>query len=1020
MTTNTTPWVNPGLRTQVQRAREAYAACLAGQRPWWDVVVITASSQRQAGRYEEELALRQARGQLPNQCRFLVAPDLDDQRIGSGGATLNALRVIGEHVVAASGAADLSEWWTDHRALLVHSGGDSRRMPQWSSTGKLFSPLPVTAVNGETSTVFDELLALSTPWVERADSGLAITSGDVVLVFDAEDLHWHRPGVCGVAMAQPLEVAARHGVYVIGEDGRVYTFLQKPSAARVRSAGGELEAGLAAVDVGILKFDAGLLARVTELAGVSQSGGAWRISDGILAPINGRRPFFDLYEHFTMGLTGAWQPGSEAPEPYRRLACALRGVPFHCDLVEGLFQHVGTTALFREVMTSEESFAALYEAHQRIGRHGPSEGAIVIDCVFEGPVTLEPGVVALECHLRAPVAASRGAILHGLRDIGSPLTVPAGAVAHQLPIAREDGLRGFAIEVYGVEDDPKTAYPHAAWLDRSLPDALAALGLPEEAVWEGVPRPERTLWNALLFPVTNADTAWQAALWLMGEGADYSLQQWRACPRISLAEGARWMDQQAQTAARLVRAQAQWRLAVVQTCLQGGGVEPFLPQSPGARVLRETADELRRQAEVRQARYPTQAAALRYQAGQVLVQAGLAPEAETEQALAFATVRDTLTGDTSGIEPIEWNTETTRNEVIVTAPVRIDLVGGWSDTPPFCLDWGGAVLNAAINLDGLPPVRCIARRIPERRVRLISEDTGEALVLDDTTDLGQAFPLGSPFAIPLAALRLAGFGSDLRGTLERLGSGIELWSRAAVPVGSGLGASSIVAAAVVQGVLAILGSPASAHQLCDLVLGLEQAIGAGGGWQDQAGAIFPGLKLLHTGPGLPQRVQPRPIHWSDATRRALERRLVLYYTGIRRVAQNILREVVGRYLAREPNAIRVLHEIRHAAVGGALALEAGDLEELGRMLDLQWRAKVTLDPNAANAPINRILDAIRPFVCGASLAGAGGGGYVLALARDEECAERLCTHLRDLNGPGRLQDWGLNDSGLRLGPAAAD
>lgn len=223
------------LPTIGQRARQAYVERIAHGHdtamPWWTAVIVTASSARQAERYEEEISRRRAAGKLPSDVHYLVVPDLHDQRMGSGGATLNALRVLADHVPRDAGS--LPHWWATQRVLIIHSGGDSRRLPEYSLSGKLFSALPVKTPWGEVSTVFDETLALSTLWASVAAPGLVISSGDVLLTFGEEHLHWAQPGICGVAMRQPAEVATQHGVYVLDEHGRVYTFLQKPSVAEI-------------------------------------------------------------------------------------------------------------------------------------------------------------------------------------------------------------------------------------------------------------------------------------------------------------------------------------------------------------------------------------------------------------------------------------------------------------------------------------------------------------------------------------------------------------------------------------------------------------------------------------------------------------------------------------------------------------------------------------------------------------------------------------------------------------------
>ena len=224
-----------------------YAERIAGlgEAPWWTVVAITASSRRQAARYEWEIQRRREQGKLPTDVRYIVVPDPDDRRAGSGGATIHALRVLG---------GDRPNWWDDQRVLLIHSGGDSRRLPLYSTSGKLFSALPVRTPWGGTSTVFDEWMALSTLWVRQLPTGLLVGSGDVVLTFDASGLDWTRPGVSGVAMRMPAAIGTQHGVYVSDDQGRVYAFLQKPSIEEVRDAGGMLENGQVALDNGLLRF----------------------------------------------------------------------------------------------------------------------------------------------------------------------------------------------------------------------------------------------------------------------------------------------------------------------------------------------------------------------------------------------------------------------------------------------------------------------------------------------------------------------------------------------------------------------------------------------------------------------------------------------------------------------------------------------------------------------------------------------------------------------------------------------
>jgi len=1003
-----------------QRARALYAERVArGEtaQSWWTAVIITAGTSRQAERYAEELRRRREQGKVPDGVAYLVVPDLDDERIGSGGATLNALRRLAEE--ALGNAESLEEWWSGQRVLVIHSGGESRRLPQYSLSGKLFSALPVKTPWGETSTVFDEMLALSSAWAARMDSGLVVASGDVILTFDADSLHWNRPGVSGVAMREPLEVAGKHGVFVMDADGRVYSFLQKPSAAQIRAAGGLLPEETAALDTGLFRFDAPTAARLTALAGVERKAGRWETTSGILARTADGLPFFDIYEHFAMGLTGEWAPGSGDPPAWRRLADALRGLPFHCDLVEGEFTHIGTTRLFRQLMTETTAFSALYEARQRLGSVAPPglrSTGVIVDSALAGGV-LGAGAVAVECDLSVPIAAAPGAILHGLTDLPGPVRVPMDTVAHQLPVALPDGRRGMVIRVYGVNDDPKAAAGEATWFGRPLPEMLAFLGLEEKQVWPDTPPEARSLWNARLFPLGDAGGAWSCARWMMGLDDDYSAERWAARERLSLANSAQWADGEALAEARARRMRHQWQMTAFSLADAGADIRPLLAHAPGVAPLRDTGRLLEEQAAAREAAAPSDAASGYFRAHLFYAHAGLVAEAQRSFTAAFESVRRAVDAGVyedafAGIDH-RWQ----KDSVAASAAARADLGGGWSDTPPFCLDWGGAVLNMAVTLEGEYPIQVEMRRIAEPLVRCISADTGETVEYSTAEELLAPPGPGDPFAIPRAALQMAGLalpGEELSTALATLGGGLEVCTRVRLPMGSGLGASSILAAAVLQALAEMLGLRLSETALSDQVLRLEQLMTTGGGWQDQAGAIFPGIKLISTGPGARQRLRVQPLACSAERLAEFTDRCVLYYTGIQRIAKDLLAQIVGRYLARETDAAQVLHSIKTLATEMAYAIAEGEWDYLGQLIDRHWRLNQVLDEHTTNAPISALLAEVRPFIAGAKLAGAGGGGFLIMICHTPEDAEKLRPYLAARPGPGRLYEWAVAHEGIRI------
>jgi len=985
------------LRDVARSARSAYAALLAGQEaaPWWDFVVLTAGSGRQAERFNAEIRRREEARQLPRNACFLVVPDVGDRRMGSGGATLNVFGALARR--AGLEALDES-WWAAHRVLLIHCGGDPGSLPQFSLTGKFFTTLPLESSGGGSSTVFDEAMALSTAWAQGAPPGCLIASGDVLLTFDHGRLDWTRPGVTGVAIRQPLEMAGNHGVYITGSAGRVYTFLQKPLAAELRSAGGILSGNTVALDAGLMRFDPGVCSRLSDAA----------------RALSSDVPFIDLYEHITGALTGRWKASPEDHPALQRLASALDGVPFWCCLVEGIFTHIGTTRSFQRLLTRGGALAHLDPRREFIDL-APFERdheGLVVDSVLGGPEQLDRESVVIECDLDVPVRAARGSILHGLNGLAGPVDVPVDTVVHQVPVVLSGGNKACVVRVYGVSDDPKlpAASPDATWLGRPLSFAFQAFGFDAESVWAGLPPAERTLWNAALFPAGSLEEAWDAACWLMGRETGYDVARWRASIRLSLADSSYHVDTAALADARNRRLQSTWQVAALALARSGADVRPMLAYPPSVPCLVAAGRAVLADAVARSPQSLTEAASLYFKGSLFLGRAGLVQGAEEAQTQAFACVQQAVDAasydDPFGTAELVFH----HRRVRVSAPPRVDLGGGWSDTPPFCLDWGGTVLNLAIALDGRFPIAAEVRRL---QLPLLRFRAGRhRLELPLSAGLPDSLPPGSPFAIQLAALHMTGLDRLLAGAA----AGLEIRTHVDLPLGSGLGTSSILSAALLRALAEMFGWYLTDFDLLDQVMRLEQRMTTGGGWQDQAGGIFSGAKLLVSGPGLRQTIRVEPLSWSPARRAEFEQRLVLYDTGIQRIAKGLLRQVVGRYLAREVAAVQVLHSIKMLALEMAHALREGEWRHLGALLDRHWQANQILDPNTTNAPINALLREVRPLIAGAKLAGAGGGGFMLLLASDPDDAAALRSRLagHEAGLPGSVREFAVTDCGLQL------
>lgn len=207
--------------------------------------------------------------------------------------------------------------------------------------------------------------------------------------------------------------------------------------------------------------------------------------------------------------------------------------------------------------------------------------------------------------------------------------------------------------------------------------------------------------------------------------------------------------------------------------------------------------------------------------------------------------------------------------------MRVDFVGGWSDTPPWSLERAGCVLNMSIKLDDCAPVGTSITTTEQTGIEINDDDTINKVYIEDPTSIATPFNSNDPFRLVKSALLVTGVTRDK--FLLSMGLQIHTWT--GVPRGTGLGTSSILAAAVVKGLLKITNRDDSNEIVARLVLVLEQLMGTGGGWQDQIGGLYPGIKFTESFPGVPLKLQVIPLMASPQLISDLQQRLLVVFTG---------------------------------------------------------------------------------------------------------------------------------------------
>lgn len=343
---------------------------------------------------------------------------------------------------------------------------------------------------------------------------------------------------------------------------------------------------------------------------------------------------------------------------------------------------------------------------------------------------------------------------------------------------------------------------------------------------------------------------------------------------------------------------------------------------------------------------------------------------------------------------------------IAETPARIDLSGAWSDTPPVTYERGGAVTNFAIKIGGKKPLGAKARKIPELQLLLVIGNGQDAIRLtcNKLSDLQNYSQPNAPGALLKAAFCCANIidissPKTLQQQLqEKYGAGFEVQSWSNLPQGSGLGASSILSGALMAALLSAAGYQYSTDSLIHAVLHLEQMLTTGGGWQDQVGGLLPGIKIGRSKGQLPLKVESEILEMKEANKKKFLDHSLLVFTGKPRLAKNMLQGVIRNWYTRKPEVIQTADWIESNAEDCATACLEGDIEKIGKCLNISWEQKKIIAPGCEPPQVKELIDVLKPHIHGVILTGAGGGGFLYAITKEPKFFERVGDLINKLEG----------------------
>ena len=836
---------------------------------------------------------------------YFCTSDPVGHRLGSGGGTTWLLQEAcrSEKRETESEASFLS-WLAEEKRILIHAGGQSKRLPSYAVSGKILIPIPVFRWE-RGQKLSQNLLSVQLPLYEKmmrmAPEGIhtMIVSGDVLIRATQPLQPIPDADVVCYGLWLDASVAKNHGVFVSSRRSPsvLKQMLQKPSVATL----GELQKDhFYLTDIGV-----------------------WMLSDKAVRLLikkctaeDGQLKEYDLYGEF--GCCLGTDP-SIVDEELRQLKVAI--VP----LAGGEFYHFGTS---REMISSTLRLQNLVNDQRQIMHldRKPHPSIFVQNAITEIPLTEENTNVWIEnSYIGKHWHLTHDHVITGVPENDWDISLEPDECIDVVPVGDSD----YEVRRYRIDE-----------------------------------------------PLNSNELAERANLRrLFAQRAAFRKQNWSALAR-------------------------NWSHSVFYQLDLADAAEQFQKeQIPLPPPLSEDAPLMTR---IHDAMF------------------------RGDSDKAFALLRQELTGtdptssrlNSGGPVPVSSVAE---DQIVWgRSPVRIDIAGGWTDTPPYCLMEGGCVINLAIELNGQPPLQTYVRPSKEPRIVLRSIDLGAMEVVETFEQLTDFMHVGSPFSIPKAALVLAGFGdvqyASLKSQLDAFGCGIELTLLSAIPAGSGMGTSSILAATVLGALNDFCGLGWDKNEIGHRTLMLEQMLTTGGGWQDQFGGVLGGVKLLQTGRGFDQSPQVRWLPndlWLQPEFRSCH---LLYYTGITRTAKQILAEIVRRMFLNHGDELALLREMKEHTMEMYEAIQQNDFMRMGLLMRRTWEQNQQLDSGTNPPAVRALTDLVDDLCLSYKLPGAGGGGYLYMIAKDPEAAARikqmLNTHSPNKNA--RFVEMTLSTTGLQI------
>jgi D-glycero-alpha-D-manno-heptose-7-phosphate kinase len=296
------------------------------------------------------------------------------------------------------------------------------------------------------------------------------------------------------------------------------------------------------------------------------------------------------------------------------------------------------------------------------------------------------------------------------------------------------------------------------------------------------------------------------------------------------------------------------------------------------------------------------------------------------------------------------------------APLRLGLAGGGTDVSPYSDKFGGAVLNATVSLYAYASI------IPGKNKRITIKSVDKNSELDFKSS---------------SSLPVDGKLDIVKGVYNRIVKeynlkplSFEITTFVDVPAGSGLGTSSTLVTAVLGGFTEWLKLPLGDYDLAKLAYDIERNdLGMAGGKQDQYAATFGGINFMEFHDN--GKVIVNPLRIKDQVLNELSNNIILFYTKTSRISSEIIENQQRNVNEGFESSIEAMHGIKKLAVRMKEAILKGEIDMMGKLLNLSWEYKKKMAERITNPQIDKLYEAaMKAGATGGKISGAGGGGFM--------------------------------------------